>query len=523
MLRQYCLLIGLRPALLLHFFAAAVLFPLLHSLQAGAPTFAISPSSVPSDFNGIVALTITGLAPGASVRIEKHLDENGNGQVEPDEPLLESFVVTDGFVPIVGGATNFAIYSDADRTTNGQVVVNLDFSQTTEIDRITGTYLFKVIDPAGSFSSSVQPFQLVSTALPQGIRGLVTDASTGQPIPLAQVALLNVDTLQLTTSVFDDASGHFSAYAPPGNYLLLALRRGYAFRVDASLFDLASATTQVEAGQFVTNNVSLTPGNGTISGLLKDAATDAVIPGLPLYALGADSDTNNVISALSFSFALTDETGHFSLPAGSSTVGFTPIPQQLNRAGYLAPEDLIAVTLTNIQTNLTISLTKATTLIYGQITNQNGQPLPGVQVRASDSSLGLQALTVTDRHGNYALGVVPGTWTVEPESSSLDQFGYVNQKSAQSYFFDSNQSDEENFSVVLVPTSLSGGALKLNGSFQFQVIGEVNRNYQVQFSDDLGAWQNQKSITFAHSPYVYTDETAQGKRARFYRVQQLAQ
>jgi Carboxypeptidase regulatory-like domain len=56
-------------------------------------------------------------------------------------------------------------------------------------------------------------------------------------------------------------------------------------------------------------------------------------------------------------------------------------------------------------------LPKATSLIYGQVKNQAGKPLAGVQVAANDSDLGFQTNATTDTNGNYTLGAVAGNWS----------------------------------------------------------------------------------------------------------------
>jgi Carboxypeptidase regulatory-like domain len=496
-----------------------VLVVLSASLDAMAVTFNISPASVPNSFTGTVELKIIGVSPGGTVRIEKYLDENADGQIEAQEPLLESFLVTDGLVPIIGGITNVVVHADHDGSTNGQIIFNLDFSQTTEIDRISGQYLFKVSDPSGSFSPLIQPFALTATPLPQGITGLVTDASTGKPIPSAQVALVDVDSSQFVTSVFDNADGRFTAYSPPGNYLVLPLRRGYIFTIQADIFDLSSATLQVSAGQFLTNNVILHPGSTAISGIMKDAATGAGIPGVAVYALSGEQDTNGAVSSLSFTFGLTDESGNFSVMGQNGIWGFASIPEQLARIGYLGLTEFPTVTVTNnIGTNVTIALPKATSLIYGQVKNQAGKPLAGVQVAANDSDLGFQTIATTDTNGNYTLGAVAGNWSVEPDSSSLDRLGYQAPDTATVLVEDATAT-EQSFSVQPVPLSLSAAAFSQSGSFQFQVTGESANSYQVQSSSDLKTWTMQGSFTISTSPYLYIDESAKTGPTRFYRVQ----
>ncbi len=498
----------------------STLFLLTCSVQTGAAVnFSISPPSVPNDFTGVVQLKILELSAGATVRVEKYLDENGNGQIDPEEPLLESFMIKDGLAPVIAGITNSDLYADTDGAINGQIIVRVDFSQTIAIDRISGSYIFKVTDPSGSFSPLIQPFALTTTALPQGVTGVVTDA-TGEPVPTAEIALLNIDTVQFVTSAFDNADGRFTVYSPPGKYLLLPLRRGYIFSIQASTFDLASATLEIKPGQFLTNNLQLTRGNTLVSGVLKDAASGAGIPGIPVYAVSAEQDTNGTFTSLSFSFGLADLNGQFSVFGHPGTWGFTPLIQQLSRVGYLGVENIavLAVTSTN-NTNITIGLPKATSLFYGQLKNQVGKPLAGVQMDARDPNLGFETLSRTDANGNYTLGVIGGNWTVEPESSSLGTFGYDSGIAPETPMED-GQAIEQTFSVSPVRLSISGGTLSREGSFQFQVLGETGRTYEIQASTDLKAWDSQETFTISVSPYDYSDDRAKGAPVRFYRVQQ---
>jgi lipocalin len=483
-------------------------------------SFTISPASVPGDYTGIVALQVAGITPGTSVRIEKYLDENGDGQIQPQEPLLGSFTVTDGHLPIIGGVTNWAVYFDADGTANGALTVNLDFSQTTEVDRIGGSYLFKLSDPAGVFSPIVQPFTLTANPLPQGVTGTVTDLSTGRPIPSAEVGLWDLDSSELVASVFDDANGRFTVYSQPGNFLVLPLRRGYVGSFTPDLASLAAATVTVQADQFVTNNVTLHPGPAAISGLLKDAATGAPIPGVTVYALSVGQvDLGGfTLPSFSFAFGLGDAGGAFTIPAQDGDWSVGPALQQLARLGYLGQSDPAGVTLTNgMGTNITYALPKSTALIYGQVKTKDGVPLAGVEVAAVDSDLGFQSLGTTDANGNYTIGVVAGNWSVQPSSSILDGLGYETPDSAALPVEDGSAT-AQGFSLVPVALTISAPALAANGSLQFQVTGGSGRDYQVYISSDLKNWSLLQSFHLSHSPQLYRDESPK-PGSRFYRIQ----
>src|SRR5436189_6403665 len=67
----------------------------------------VSPSTVTNDFNGKIILTISGLpAPGRTVIVERYADFDNDGVIDASEPISESFRVTDGQVPTIGGGRN---------------------------------------------------------------------------------------------------------------------------------------------------------------------------------------------------------------------------------------------------------------------------------------------------------------------------------------------------------------------------------------------------------------------------------
>src|SRR6267154_1040774 len=124
-----------------------LLFGVVPSTLAG-PALTINPPAVTNDFVGTVSLHITGLTSGETIRVEKFFDANGNGIIDSGEILVESFTVTDGQVPLIGGVRNSNVPGDDDGATNGQVTINLFYpSVGTVADRIGGSYLVRVSDP----------------------------------------------------------------------------------------------------------------------------------------------------------------------------------------------------------------------------------------------------------------------------------------------------------------------------------------------------------------------------------------
>ena len=299
---------------------------------------------------------------------------------------------------------------------------------------------------------------------------------------------------------------------------LLPLRRGYVVTLNADAASFAAASLEVQAGQFLTNNVTLHAGDTLISGGLKDAATGTAIPGVALYALSVAQTDTGEFASFSFAFALTDGSGAFSIQGQNGDWALDPIPQQLARLGYLGLSNPVGVTITNgIGTNVSIALPKFTALIHGQIKTQDGRPLSGVQVSAADNDLGFQSLATTDSKGNYTLGIIAGNWSVEPSFSSLDGLGYQGPDSA-TLLVEDGSATAQDFSVAPVALSISTPALLANGSIQFQVTGESGMNYGVEVSTDLKSWALAHSFRLSRSPYLYVDQSTKAP-VTFYRIQ----
>ncbi len=88
---------------------------------------AISPAIVANDYVGKVSLTITGLAAGQKVRIERLADMNGNGTVDAStDGLFGAFTVTDGQLPVIGGIRDLNVPGDDDGLANGQIRVDIN-------------------------------------------------------------------------------------------------------------------------------------------------------------------------------------------------------------------------------------------------------------------------------------------------------------------------------------------------------------------------------------------------------------
>src|SRR5436190_6630391 len=117
---------------------------------SAAPTLTLSSTAVAVDANTTITHTITGLANGETVTIERFADVNQNGAIDFGEPALRSFVVKDGVRPIIGGIVNGNVPGDDDATANGAIRVELPYPGVDVIlNRQPGKYIIRVTGSSG--------------------------------------------------------------------------------------------------------------------------------------------------------------------------------------------------------------------------------------------------------------------------------------------------------------------------------------------------------------------------------------
>jgi hypothetical protein len=373
-------------------------------------TLAVSPSLVTNNFSGNITLVVNGLTNGQTVRVCRfYLVSDPEAAHLSLDPLLESFTVTDGQAPAIGGIRNVNVPGDDDGATNGRVQVNLPFlgGLGGVGDGAIGSFVFLVTDPSGGFSPLTQTLTVAQKFLPQGVTGQVT--AGGQPVPGALVTLIPQSGPGGVTAPVD-SNGGFTLYAPAGGYNLYALKGGL---VGGS----AGTALTIATNQMATNNPVLAASSLTISGGVVDAANGAGLAGIPVLA----QSTNGSVSA-----AFTDLNGLYALPAAAGQWSLKPDGGDLSRAGYLALEAGRTITVTNSSvTNVTLSLPKAGALIYGTIAGTNHTPIVGATfyALASAGSFGAGGASMAP-NGNFALGVLAGTWSVGADSGPLSALGF---------------------------------------------------------------------------------------------------
>src|SRR5271163_2992671 len=109
-------------------FWRSALFFLVYLVGQGAHAavgLTLTPIAVSNTFNGTITLQVTGLATSDSVVVQKYLDLNGNGVIDPADLLVQQFDLTDGQAGmVIGGVTNMNVPGDTDAT-SGQITAKL--------------------------------------------------------------------------------------------------------------------------------------------------------------------------------------------------------------------------------------------------------------------------------------------------------------------------------------------------------------------------------------------------------------
>jgi hypothetical protein len=141
---------------------------------------------------------------------------------------------------------------------------------------------------------------VMMVALPQGVRGYVTDAATGAPIYKAKAYCHEMDR-----TVYTDENGYYDMRLLPGTYTITVSRFGYE--------EQTFTNVEVVANEFTWLNVALTPiPPGYLEGYVYFKPTGIGIPGALVEALGVPVPVQ----------AETDAEGHFVLAIPPGTYDF---------------------------------------------------------------------------------------------------------------------------------------------------------------------------------------------------------
>ncbi|MBI5383238.1 MAG: putative Ig domain-containing protein [Verrucomicrobia bacterium] len=382
----------------------------LCSVATPGAILTITPSAVTNDFSGKITLTIAGLSPGESAKVEKFSDVNTNGYLDAADLLVASYLLTDGRVPRLGGVRNLNVPGDDDGATNGQIRADLFFPGVEPVlDVIAGDHVFRLSSPSGAFTPTTTPMSIRQKTTPQGVTGQIQAAGSGVPLAGAWVFLLPPDGPALAGTV-SDAGGHYTLFCAPGTFRVLALKNGF-------VSDFNAASVAVLTNQMTSRNVTNAAATRTISGTVTDSASSAGLPGVFVMAQSSSGG---------FASAFTDNAGVYSIAVTAAAWRVGANSGDLAKLGYVPwDERLDANTTSGSVSNLNIAAPKATALVYGTVEDTLNQPLIGLGVQGSDSGHQYDPRGRSfPTNGAYCVGVLVGDWWINPDDDDLAAHGY---------------------------------------------------------------------------------------------------
>lgn len=392
--------------------------------------FALSERHVDEDFLDYLEIEVEGLSLGQSIRLERYLVGNEKGIINDNSVLLDSRLLTDGFLPLTGAEPNYNetldyIEIDLEAVTFRDGEIYSYFPIRSGFESIPGEYVYRISSPSGAFEPQTEQFTISTVETKQYYTGRVLQGDS--PIAGAWVGLLQpVGDGQyghLRKVAVSDEDGRYTLYAPHSDeFDLVAVAPGFV-----GPFSIGTGES-IDEGEIIERDLQLISGSRTLSGTIIDSVTEQPIPGLPVTFLS--SNPAGQPDGSLFTHTWTDSEGGFSVTVSPGTWGITFKPSDVSSRSYVTGLER-AVATVDLSTadvkDLVVPLTRGTCLITGtlsstELTDEDGEPLPmeGIEIFAFDEEHGWAASGVTYEDGWFNLAVPPGRWIVFPFSYDLE-------------------------------------------------------------------------------------------------------
>lgn len=402
--------------------------------QIQGVTVSLTPSAISNTYSGTITLQMTGLTNGETVVVQKFLDANGNGSVDPGETLWQGFKLTDGHAHVfqdgATAVTNLNVPGDLDATA-GQITSALNISQSGFEQTIAGKYLYVVTSPFGNFPPQTNAFTVTNFPYAQALSGNVIANTTNVPNAAVLIFAGAGQNLNPQGGAIADGSGHYQISAPPGDYILMAFKSDFVANVGA-------APVTLTAGVNLSTNLSMISADRTISGSLVDASNS--LAGLPGELVPLESQ-NGLLT-----LAFTDTNGNFNAGVTSDQWKVEISDQGAAFHDYLRPQNKVPVDATaGSVSGVTISVPKASAIFYGTVKDGSNQPMANIGLFCADNNSGFEQSVTTDANGKYFAGAIGGI-------SSFWQVQISSDGSPSNYIFSSPPFDfNQNGGTNLVP------------------------------------------------------------------------
>jgi hypothetical protein len=320
---------------------------------------------------------------------------------------------------------------------------------------------------------------------------------------------------------FTDTNGNYSAAVTPSMWTVQPTKERLARRA----YVLPKIKTQWDTttNSVANANIALPYATALFYGRITDGFD------VPFANVEMDVSANNDYSSKGFSDpngnyaaaalgGLTNETWNCNVNNGVGTPVGNYVLNQFNQ-----------LPLSSNQTVLqNFVALPATARISGQVLDNSGSPITGVQLMAN-SSVGTNNYSsldgTTDNSGNYTLAVATGTWNVQfltggSDSGNLDVQGYVDLLAPHNVSIPPTNVIL-NLTVYPIGTPLISSPQRYSPTqFGFLVNGASNVNYTVQVSTSLAlpSWSTVTSFVLFTNPVPVVDTHATNS-SRYYRVQ----
>jgi hypothetical protein len=417
----------------------------------GQVTLTVSPSATSNTYPGFITLNITGLTNTEQVTIQRWLDANGNGIIDPGEPMLEAFDIKDGGAMVIGGVTNVSVPYDSNSAT-GAITTTLNFGPPLTLMDIVGQQIFSVVSPTGRFSPVTATFTVTNAPLPQSVSGVVYSNGVAG-LPYAVVVALAAPNQKYAGATVTDGGGNYHLTLPTGQYSLIGLYPGYY--VDQNLAPFVTLTNGLNA----TNDMSATNSTGpVIAGQIYDAANSNALGGVFMQL--------TLSGGTLFTIAFTDTNGNYSAPVTSNIWKIKLEGTQLSHRAYIVLENNAAsvnAALGSVS-NVNLGLFKGNALYYGRFTDNSGSPLVNYDLSANDSSNQFKADGFTDTNGEYGVAILNtnSPWYVSPGGDNASLVNYI-VNSQQNFISNNVVTALNNFYTLPITAQISGQLLDNTG------------------------------------------------------------
>ena len=432
---------------LLGFIAAVLLLPGIGSLSFAQQTLTVSPASTSNNYTGVITLNITGLTNGEKVSIERWLDLNANGTIDPGEPLMDAFKIADNDLTnnLIGGVMDINVPWDTN-STNGSITTSLNFAGNMAIENMVGHFIYRLVSPTGRFAPVTALFTVTNAALTQSVSGIIYSNGL-TPLPYAVVVAQDQQAGNPVGSAVSDSSGHFFLTLPPSTYSLIAGFPNYY------MDQTTSPSIVLSNSMAATNNLSLSNGTVTLSGSVYNATNSSGVSGALL----------TLSSGKLFAISFTDTNGNYSAAVTPSMWTVQPTKERLARRAFVLPRITNQWdTTTNSVSNANIPLPRGTALFYGTITDNSNAPFANVEMDASAGN-DYSAKGYSDPNGNYAVAILGGLtnefWNCAVNDGVGTPVGNYVLNQFSSVTVSSNQAVPQNFIALPATARISGRVL----------------------------------------------------------------